>query len=314
MQIFDTHCDALYKLQDAKRKKGTIPNFRNSPELATNLERLEKGNVKVQCFAIYISPSVSSFQVWEYAMEQIALFHSEIIEINSQMKHIKCWEDIDNLKDGEIGAVLTLEGAEPFGNDLAKLQRLYEEGILSIGLTWNQANLCADGVGESRGAGLTTLGKQVVQLNNEHRVFTDVSHLSVNGFWDVMELADYPIASHSNTRKICDHPRNLSDEQITAMFQKNGLIHVVFYPEFIKTTNSTTNISDIIRHIDHLCSLGGVNKIGFGSDFDGIDSFVAGLENAAMYQTLINELLKYYKEEEVKGFAYNNVINGLPKT
>lgn len=313
MRIIDTHCDALFKLQTAKRNN-TLPtlNFSSSSQLDTNLQRLKTGNVMVQFFAIFIHPDVKSDQVWEHALEQIELFHSEIIDKHPQMKHIKNWDELDGIKSDEIGAVLSLEGADAFGSDLDKLRQLYDNGILSIGLTWNHANLCADGVGEPRGGGLTLLGKETVKLNNIHRVFTDVSHLSINGFWDVMELADYPMASHSNVRKLCDHPRNLYDDQIECMFEKNGLVQVVFYPTFISDDNDRVNISHVIRHIDHLCSLGGVKNIGFGSDFDGIDLVVEGLENSSKYENLMNELLKHYSEEEVRGFAYQNFLDKRP--
>lgn len=315
MYVIDTHCDALLKLQLARNgiPYGKEPLlYENAQELETNFKRLKQGQVKVQFFAIFIHPDVSFDQKWAAALEQIDLFYREIIGKNEQMKHIKTWDDIDDLQEDEIGAVLTLEGADAFGNDLTKLRHLYRLGVLSIGLTWNNPNLCADGIGDPRGAGLTELGKQVVSLNNERGVLTDVSHLSEKGFWDVIELADYPIATHSNARKICDHPRNLYDEQIKAMFAKNGLIHVVFNPPFIREDSTEASISDLIKHIDHLCELGGVDKIGFGSDFDGIRYFVKDLEHAGHYQHFINELLNYYSEDEVRGFAYQNFLNYRP--
>lgn len=315
MKIFDTHCDALLKLQMAKRNAlfhGELLNFQQSKELDTNFERLQAGGVKVQFFAVFIHPEFPSDEKWQHALEQIDLFYSEIIGKNPLMKHIKNWKDIDSLKPNEIGAVLTLEGADAFGNDLVKLRQLYRLGVLSIGLTWNNANLCADGVGDPRGAGLTVLGKEVVRLNNEHHVFTDVSHLSLNGFWDVMELAKYPIASHSNARVLCDHPRNLNDQQITAMFEKNGMIDVVFCPDFINKDSEQATIPDLIRHIDHFCALGGVNNIGIGSDFDGISSYITDLNNASEFPNLINELQKHYSEAEVEGFAYRNFLEHRP--
>lgn len=315
MKIIDIHCDALYKMQEAFHHDKKHLNFRDAPQIETNLQKLRQGEVFIQFFAIFIEPSVPSDVVWKYALEQIDIFQKQIVQKHPQIKQIKNWNDVNELKEGEIGAVLTLEGAEAFGNDLNKLHYLYEAGIMLIGLTWNEANLCADGIGEKRGAGLTKLGKEVVHLNNKHRVFTDVSHLSESGFWDVIEFASYPIASHSNAKKICAHPRNLTDEQIRAMFAKKGLIHLNFYPPFIKDTShrEKVTISDLIRHIDHLCSLGGMNQIGFGSDFDGIDDYVTDLENASKYQHFINELLKYYSEEEVKGFAYKNFLHHLPQ-
>ncbi|RLL46777.1 membrane dipeptidase [Oceanobacillus piezotolerans] len=313
MNIIDTHCDALLKLQLAKRSYENKEklDYINAEELETNLERLKEGKVGVQFFAIFIHPDVPSDEKWQHALEQVDLFYTEVVG-KANLKHIRNWREIDKLKEGEIGAVLTLEGADAFGNDLVKLRTLYRLGVLSIGMTWNNANLCADGAGEPRGGGLTMLGKEVVRLNNEHHVFTDVSHATVKGFWDILELSDYPIASHSNARAICNHRRNLYDDQIKAMFEKNGLIHVVFNPPFIKEGDGETTIDDLLKHIDHLCSLGGVKNIGFGSDFDGIATHVKDLEHAGKYQNLVKALLKRYSEEEVKGFAYRNFLNHRP--
>ena len=122
-----------------------------------------------------------------------------------------------------------------------------------------------------------------------------------------MELAQYPIASHSNSRKLCDHPRNLTDEQARAMFKSGGMVHVVYYPEFIRE-GGIANIDDLIAHIDHFCSLGGKKQIGLGSDFDGISSFVQNLEDASQSQHLIDKLLDILGRGEVKGFAYQNFL------
>lgn len=310
MRVIDTHCDALLKLQmdkNGNRYNRELLNYKDSIQIETNLINLQKGNVMAQFFAIFIYPDVPSDQKWQHALEQIDVFHTEVLGKNPEMKHIKKWGDFADLKDGEIGAVLTLEGADAFGNDLMKLRHLYREGVLSIGLTWNNPNLCADGAEEPRGGGLTLFGKEVVKLNNENRILTDVSHISEKGFWDVMELADYPFASHSNVRALCDHPRNLYDKQIKSMFENNGLIHVVFYPPFINGKEAAT-ISDVLNHIDHLCALGGVKQIGFGSDFDGINFYTENLEDSSKYQNLINELLKRYSEDEVRGFAHQNFL------
>lgn len=314
MQVIDTHCDALMKLQMARRGapygKEEL-DYHTSGELDTNYNRLQKGGVKVQFFAIFIEPDTPSDEKWQHALEQIDLFYTEVLT-QPNMKHIRKWEDFDHLEANETGAVLALEGADAFGNDLVKLRHLYRMGVMYIGLTWNNANLCGDGAGEPRAGGLTTLGKDVVKMNNENRILTDVSHLPVNGFWDVMEHAAYPFASHSNARAVCDHVRNLYDDQIKAMFDKGGFIHVVFNPPFLRADGEEADLSDCLRHIEHLCSLGGVKNIGFGSDFDGIGTFVKGLENSAQYQNLINELLKHYSEDEVSGFAHQNFLNHRP--
>lgn len=187
MEVIDLHCDALMKLSEAK---GTL-SFRNSSELDTNLTRLQKGKIKIQAFAIFIEPNLDSDQKFQEALDQIDYFYEEVLRKNSEMKHLKSWSDFNHLQDGEIGAFLTLEGVDAIGNDLKKLRTLFQLGVMSVGLTWNNANLAADGAGEPRGRGLTLFGKEIVHLNNERKVFTDVSHLSERGFWDVMELADY---------------------------------------------------------------------------------------------------------------------------
>ncbi|RLQ90422.1 dipeptidase [Planomicrobium sp. Y74] len=315
MKVIDMHCDALFKMQVAKRDSlyhKPLLNFTDAKELDTNFQRLQAGGVKVQFFAIFLHPELPSDEQWQHALEQVDLFHTEIIGKNPQMRHIASWQDINELKDDEIGAVLTLEGAEPVGNDLAKLRHLFRLGVLSVGLTWNYANLCADGAGEPRGAGLTLFGKDVVRANNENRIFTDVSHLSEKSFWDVMELAEFPFASHSNARALCNHARNLTDEQARAMFRGRAMINVVFFPSFINTNSERATTSDLIRHIDHFCSMGGVEHIGFGSDFDGIKFYTDNLKNAGDYPKLINELQKHYTETEVEGFAYRNFLAHLP--
>jgi membrane dipeptidase len=308
MQVIDLHCDVLLKLSQGKGKL----RFRDSKELDVNFERLRKGKVKVQFFAVFLEPEIPAEQKFVEALNQIDYFYEEVLKKNPEMKHIKEWSDIEKLKEGEIGAVLTLEGADAVGDDLLKLRTLYRLGVKLVGLTWNFANYAADGVMEERGGGLTRFGKEVVRLNNEQKVFTDVSHLSERGFWEVMELADYPIASHSNAKSLCNHPRNLTDEQAKALFQKGGMVHVVYNPPFIKESGNAS-IGDLVRHIDHFCSLGGVKQIGLGSDFDGIEQKVKNLEDASKTQNLILALLKYYKEDEVKGFAYRNFLEHLPK-
>jgi membrane dipeptidase len=307
VNIIDLHCDALLKLCEGK---GAL-RFADAPELHTNKKRLFQGQIKVQCFAIFIEPDIPSDQKFHVALEQIDYFYKEVLGKNPDMVHIKDWADFDHIKLGQIGAMLTLEGVDAIGNDLTKLHILYQLGVRSVGLTWNNANLAADGAGEPRGAGLTLFGKEIVEFNNTHQILTDVSHLSDKGIWEVLELAQYPIASHSNARALCDHPRNLTDEQAVEMFNKNGLIHVVYYPPFVKEAGEV-KITDLLKHIDHFCSLGGVKHIGLGSDFDGISTFITNLEDASKSQNLINELLKHYSEDEVRGFSYENFLRLRP--
>src|SRR5699024_2476599 len=133
----------------------------------------------------------------------------------------------------------------------------------------------------------------------ERKVLTDVAHINERGFWDIIETATYPFCSHGNCYTICPHPRNLTDEQLRALIARKSPIHLAFYPPFITNTNRA-QITDLIRHIEHICSLGGENQVGFGSDFDGIDFVIDGLEHAGKYGRLVETLLKYYPERLVK--------------
>lgn len=315
MKVIDAHCDVLYKLQQAKRSGNMSIQFNHSTLLDAGMKRLQAGRVYVQFFAIFVDPNVEEERRWDYACEQIELFHDEIIGKNKNMKHIRKWSDIGTLSDGEIGAVLTLEGIEPIGNDLNKLLYLYDQGVLSVGLTWNRVNLAADGALERHHGGLTKFGAEIVKLNNDHGVLTDVSHLSELSFWDVLHEAHYVIASHSNVRALCDHPRNLSDIQLNALFTHGGVVNITFYPPFIDPYYERRPITteDVIRHIDYICSLGGIDYIGFGSDFDGIDLYVEGLTDASDYPSFLTILQNYFTPKEIRGFAQENMLRYLAK-
>lgn len=308
MHIIDLHCDVLYKFGETKGKL----SFADAPELDTNLERLIAGDVKVQGFAVFVDPRFKDPEKFQSCLDQIHYFYTEVLEKNPQMVHITDWSQIAQLEPDQIGAFLTLEGVDPIGNDLHKMNILYRLGIRSVGLTWNYANLAADGALEERGAGLTAFGRELIHFNNKYKILSDVSHLCERAFWDVIEIAQYPIASHSNSSHIFDNPRNLKDAQAQALFAKQAMIHVVYCPYFISGSEVVT-IPELIKHIDHFCSLGGEKLIGLGSDFDGIMSYVQGLEHAGQSQNLINELLKHYSEDQVRGFAYDNFMNYVLK-
>nr|WP_309099410.1 dipeptidase [Fredinandcohnia onubensis] len=306
MKIFDAHSDVLYKMW----MDPTI-DFANSPKLHINYDRLKASGSKVQSFAIYIPEEVKPESRFEVALEMVEIFNNKVVAPSPLLKVVRTKEDILALKEDEIGAFLTLEGCDAIDQSIVKLQTLLRLGVSSVGLTWNYANFVADGVGEPRGAGLSSFGIEVVKEHNKASIWTDVSHLSIKGFWDVMEVADYPIASHSNAMAICNHRRNLLDEQILALIKKNGMIGITFVPQFLSNRDTAT-IDDVIKHLDYICSLGGENHVGFGSDFDGITETTIGLENFSGYEGLVNKLLKYYSEIQVKKFLYQNFVANLP--
>lgn len=269
------------------------------------MERRIKGRVKVQFYAVFISPGIPDNEKWQHALEQIDAFYEEVLTMDN-MVHIKQLSDIKDLKEHEYGAVLTLEGSDAFGNDLMKLRTLFRLGVLSLGLVWNNGNLVADGVGETRGTGLSEFGLKVIEECNKNNVLIDVSHLNAEGFKDVIEHGKLVFASHSNARSIHDHPRNLHDEQIEQLIDKGGMINIVFCPPFIGEGKVT--IDDLLKHVDKIIELGGEKHIGLGSDFDGITEFVEGLEDASKYGNLIEVLRSKYGEEFAAAITSCNFI------
>ena len=286
--------------------------FEDSEKLQVHLKGLMAAGVKVQCFAIYVPESVHPEMRFNAALYMIELFYEKIIKPSRQLKIISNRSDIEKLAANEMGAILTLEGCDAIGNDLLKLKTLLRLGVASVGLTWNYSNYVADGVLEERGAGLSSFGKKVVSILNSSHTWCDVSHLSERGFWDVIELSDYPIASHSNCYSLCPNPRNLTNDQIEALIERNSVIGITFFPEFL-TGRTQATVTDILRHVEYVCSLGGEGHVGFGSDFDGTDGKMPkGIGSVKDYDHLINELNKYYSSIQVENFMFKNFFNRFP--
>jgi membrane dipeptidase len=300
MRIIDSHCDLLSKmLLDPTINFNCI-----QPEVAVNLPRLQQVNMALQFFAIYIPEKVDGMR-FEPILECIDLFYQKIAA-NPAIAFIQSREDLEkSVHEKKIGALLTLEGVEGLMGSLRNLRIAYYLGVRCIGITWNYANWAADGVMEARNGGFSIKGKRFVKECNKLGILLDVSHLAEAGFWQLMEMSQEPVlASHSNTFELCPHPRNLSNEQIKSIISNNGMIGLTFVPWFVKSHDP--QISDILRHIDHICSLGGENHIGFGSDFDGIDTFVPKLEHVGQYDFLVNELSKKYAASFVEKLVFKN--------
>lgn len=306
--IFDAHCDALMKLWQDRSL-----SFQDGAPLHVTFSGMAEAGVKVQCFAIYVPETVPEEARFTAALEMADIFFSRIVEAFPSIKFVRTKQDIAALKEGEIGAMLTLEGCDSIGANLVKLKTLLRLGVASVGLTWNFPNAVADGAWEKRGAGLTAFGRQVVELLNETKRWVDVSHLSERAFWDVIETARFPIASHSNAHRLCPHPRNLTDEQLKALIEKDGMIGINFVPYFLTKDKRRATIADVLRHLDHVCALGGENNVGFGSDFDGITETVSGLETVKQYDQLVNELYKHYSAEQASRFLFGNFYAHLPE-
>jgi membrane dipeptidase len=307
MKILDAHCDVLLKMFEDHSIR-----FQDSPSLHVNLNGLKTAGVTIQCFAIFVPTDIKPKDSFKAAIRMAEIFHEKIVNKSAGVVHVKSKQDRLDLKENEIGAMLALEGCDSIGSDIEKLKELLDFGVTSVGLTWNRGNAVADGVMEKLGRGLTTFGREVVELLNRTHTWCDVSHLSERGFWDVIELADYPMASHSNSYTKCAHPRNLKDDQIRALIRRDSVMGLTFVPYFL-SERGTAGIGDILNHLEHICSIGGEDNIGFGSDFDGIEKTVEQLSSVSEYGNLINELQKHYSEIQVNKFLYKNMESRIPR-
>lgn len=309
MKWFDGHCDVLCKLY---REPTRYSFYDPDTDLDVSYKRMKQANVKIQVFAVFIPAHIPPVDRFQVALKQAALFYEEIIRDGERVQLITSKDQLEKLKEHQIGALLTLEGLDCIQGELEKLRLFYRLGVRQVGLTWNYANEVADGILEPRNGGLTRFGHQVMQEMLRLGMIVDVSHLSERAFWEVLEYEKLPVlASHSNARAICPHPRNLTDEQIQVLISRDGRIGVNFYPPFVAERNPS--ISHVLRHIEHICELGGENSICFGSDFDGIEIKIPGLENTGCYLTLLKYLKKYYSTKQIEKWAYQNMVRFYQK-
>lgn len=174
-------------------------------------------------------------------------------------------EIVEAKRNGKVAFVLGIEGGRPLEGDLALLRTFHRLGIRSVEFTWNYRNMLGEGVGETRGMGLSDFGARVVEEMNRLGMVIDLSHTSKPTFTQALECSKDPvIASHSNAMALCNHRRNLDDDQIHAIAEKNGVIGINFWPDFVA---SNPTIEDLLNHIDYISKLVGVDHVGLGPDY-----------------------------------------------
>lgn len=310
MIIVDAHCDTITTIMETDEKlrenKGHI-----------DLSRLKQYDSFVQFFAAFISPKHAKMGALCRAIDIIDRLYREIENNKDDIMLCRNYNDIMKATQSKkVAAVLTIEGGDALEGSISALRMLYELGVRAITLTWNYRNQIADGVADSStGGGLTPFGKEVVNEMNRLGMIVDVSHLSEAGFWDVINTTTKTIiASHSNSKKICGHRRNLTDEQLLALKKNGGVTGINLCPEFIYSEGKTT-MKHVLDHIEHIVALTGEDTLGLGADYDGIDETPQGLEGVQCINDLLNELLKLnYSETLVNKIAGENflrVIKGV---
>ncbi|REJ34038.1 MAG: peptidase [Bacillota bacterium] len=286
--VVDAHCDTVLDLAAGRRRLGV-----RSAQGHVDLPRLREGGVDVQFFAHFVEPRCRREQALKRFLELYDAFMAEAEANARDLAVVSTWTQLEEaLAQGRIAAVIAIEGGDLLCGSLEVLRCLRRLGVGVLGLTWNERNDLADGVGEAaRAGGLTRFGRQVVAEMNRLGMVIDVSHLAEPGFWDVLDLTSQPvIASHSNARAVCDHVRNLTDDQIRALAANGGVMGLNFCPPFVDPHRA--DVDRLVDHALHVLELVGPDHLGLGSDFDGILETPAGLEDAGRFPRLTEALLK----------------------
>jgi membrane dipeptidase len=227
------------------------------------------GGVNAIVTTLYTEPEHKPDRALRRALAQLGAALDDIDETpDVHLCHTR--DEVESIvDDGSIAFILAMEGAEPIQEEFGSLRVFYELGLRILGLTWNQRNILAEGVGEERaGGGITERGREYIAECNRLGILLDVSHLTVKSFWDLMEVADGPvIASHSNATALCGHKRNLDDDQLRALAERGGLIGINGVAAFINDEPSQANLDGMLAHLDHIVALVGVEHVALGPDF-----------------------------------------------
>ncbi len=315
MRAFDGHSDILTDVT-IRRLGGETDVF-----VRRHIEKLKKGGVAAAILVVWVDPPYTSDPTWR-TLEILGAASEELEEMRDHAEPVYKTADMERIQDaGKIAVLLGMEGLSGLRGNASLLSMLYRFGVRHASLTWNEENEFATGVGSPHSErGLTPLGIEALRKMERLGMIVDVSHANERSFWDIYEHTQRPfIASHSNAYALQGVPRNLKDDQIKAVAERGGVIGMNAWPSFIHPTEPS--VENLVRHIDYIAGLVGVEYIGFGFDFcdyltgDTLESFrdgektaAEGLENAARIPALYDILRrKGYGEEDLERIAYKNL-------
>ena len=300
--VADAHCDTIYEIY--KQKKQLQKN-----DLKVSLDKLLTFKHYVQFFALWVDDADET--PLKSVMAMLDVFYAELEKNKESLRQIVNASDFQKaFRDKKVGALLTVENGKALMGSCENVKLLYEKGVRGITLTWNGANELGDGALAEKGGGLTDFGREVIFEMNQLGMMVDVSHLSEQGFWDVLHASEFPVmASHSNAFRLTRHPRNLKDEQLSALAACGGVVGLNLYPTFL-SADGEAGLEDCVRHLTHMLSVCGENGIALGSDFDGFDGAMPkGIHDAADYGKLFGALKRAgWTETMIQKLAYDNLI------
>ena len=246
-------------------------------------------------------------------------------EAKGEIKVVRTVDELTQcLQEGVLAIIFHIEGAEAIDTNLDTLYVLYEAGLRSLGIVWSRPNDFGQGVpfafpqSPDTGPGLTAAGRALVRACNQLGILIDLSHLNEKGFWDVAETSEAPlVATHSGAYTLCESARNLTDKQLDAIKETDGIVGVNFHVSFLREDGRLereTPLTEIVRHVDYLAERIGIDRVALGSDFDGA-TMPQELGDAAGLPKLMTALRNHgYDEAALRKIAHENWVRVLRKT
>jgi len=288
--VFDLHCDTVSELlgRDLSGKTSLRSN-----QLHIDLERLKQYPGYAQCFAFWMTtglPLPRGIKPEDIFWRSVSLLQDQIDKNKDLIRQARTGDDVrKNLENGFISAIFTLEGPAGIGFDPAKLEKLHKLGFRISTLGWNEKNSLTGS--HVTGGGLTGRGREYVKECQRLGILVDVSHISDEGFWQIMDITQAPvIASHSNSRTVCPDSRNLTDEMFRAICATGGVAGFNLCADFVGNNATMDTACD---HIFHFLELDPTGKhIAIGGDLDGISEMPAGICGVQDYGKLAKRLLE----------------------
>ena len=309
--IIDTHCDTLGRVYEGQWRLGERSSLGQF-----DLPRAIDGGLTAEFMATFVDNRRPGDGIRQ-SLHFIDVYYEELAAFPDLALAATTTADIIRAKEeGKVALLLSMEGAEGLSGDLRALRLFYRLGLRSLGLTWNRRNEAADGTGEIRtGGGLSNFGVELVKECNRLGILLDMAHLSPAGVQDVLELSDAPVVvTHANCYTLCQHPRNLTDEQLEQVAHKGGVIGVTPVPPFLENdAQKRSQLSVMVDHLDHMVRVIGMDHVGIGLDLDGVgDMRVDGIEDVSMLPNVTQELVtRGYEAGDITKILGGNFLRVL---
>lgn len=306
MKYIDLHCDTAYRMINE--------NLHLDKSICkVNIENLKKGGALGQIFAFFLDLE----EVKDPFNGFMDMYNNFILETERNKDLIKVVRNIEELKECEreekLAAILSIEEGEVLKGNLENIKKVYDLGIRIITLTWNYENSLGypNYNFKYKDKGLKEKGIEMVKEMEKVGIIPDASHLSDGGFYDLVKICKKPfIATHSNSREIMNHPRNLTDDMIKLLSNKGGVMGLNFCSSFVGE-NEVTSISDLVKHAKHIRNIGGIDVLALGSDFDGIENEVEIKDTSEMNKLYYALNKEGFSEDDIEKIFYKNIIRVL---